>query len=267
MALSLPGPVRRIFQHVLRRVFRPAVRLFASVSLGLAVLLHASLSFAIDDFNPLAPEVIRPVRVATSAERGSMEWLQVNALVERVFKKAGLVFTVEFVPANRSLMYLRSGVIDVEFARFRDFDKILPESLRVDPPIFIEKFVAVSLASEIAPHNWEEATKFDLAYKSGNKTIEYYTLGLLRREAVTSSDACLGMVKLKRVQICIGTEGQFQDNATYLGDKDFHTSRIAEIPMHFFVGPHRPELPAKIGKALAELQKSGELTKAATPVK
>ncbi len=202
----------------------------------------------------------RQLRLVSVDTLGSAYNQALRALLDRVFERAGLRYALTERPAERALVELRAGQFDGDITRHQRFDEQLPGLLRVEPTHSTVFDLAVTRRGGPQPARWEDLATLRVAVPRGFKRIEALTQGLAARELVEGVDACVRMVVQGRVDVCV--EPGYTSTAG-LGrvpaGAQIETRVLGTSDMHLWLGAAHADGARRLGQALAELERSGEL--------
>jgi hypothetical protein len=205
---------------------------------------------------------VQPIRLVSPSPIDTPIGHKLSAAVDAAFRRIGTPYTMVYNPAERAVLGFKSGIFDGDVSRARTFGETMPDAIRVDPPLLVGEFVAVANAGGTLPKSWADLTPMRFAYLRGSKAIEANTHDAVSAHPVDSHAACLGMVKLQRVDVCVGLAVDVYSNAVYKAEaQQLKAARFAREGSYIWLGPQHRELALKLGAALAEMEKSGELAR------
>ncbi|HEY0955948.1 MAG TPA: transporter substrate-binding domain-containing protein [Roseateles sp.] len=183
-----------------------------------------------------------------------------RALLDRVFERAGLRYSLTERPAERALVELRTGQFDGDITRHQRFDEQLPGALRVDPSHSTIFELALTRRDGPRPARWEDLAGLRVAVPRGYKRIEALSQGLAARELVEGVDVCLRMLVQGRVEVCV--EPGYTPT-TGLGrlppGAELQAQVLSSSDMHLWLAAGRDDEARRLGAVLAQMERSGEL--------
>ncbi|MES2297520.1 MAG: hypothetical protein V4582_10780 [Pseudomonadota bacterium] len=203
---------------------------------------------------PARVEPAKPIRLVTVVLASAPVYAKMGALLDAIFARLKMSYVLESQPGERAVASFKNGEFDGDVGRSAVFSQTFPEAIRVDPSLGAYSFIAISANAAIAPKSWEEAAKYRVAFRRGYKEIEARMEKAPYQSRVNAEDACVGMVKHGRADICLANALQFE-NSPLLTDPDLHVSVVATAETFIFLGPQHQDLALRMGKVLAAMRK------------
>jgi polar amino acid transport system substrate-binding protein len=212
------------------------------------------------EWRGVLPQPPRQLRLV-SVDRLSSGYNQaLRRLLDRMFERAGLRYALTERPAERALIELRAGQFDGDLTRHQTFGEQVPGLLRVDPSHSTVYELAVTRRGGPQLARREDLAGLRVAVPRGFKRIEALTEGLAARELVEGVDACVRMVVQGRVDVCVQPGytstaglGRVPEGA------QIETRALSSGDMHLWLSAAHASEARRLGQALAELERSGEL--------
>jgi ABC-type amino acid transport substrate-binding protein len=228
----------------------------ARTRLLLTALLLASASAA-----PLAQQAT--IRLVSPQRLDTPLGLKTSEVIGIAFQRVGVPHTLVYNPAERAIAGFKAGMFDGDVGRARDFDSVVPGAIRVEPPLMYGEFLAVANAGDPLPKSWADFSRFRFGYLRGARAIESNTRAATMGYPVDSYDACLGMLQLHRLDVCVGLNKILGEAAAAKAAKgEVVTSKFARLGSYIWLGPQHRALAGKLGAVLADMEKQGDLERA-----
>jgi hypothetical protein len=197
--------------------------------------------------------------------------MQSKKFIEDLSKKSGVGMTLMYMPAKKAEADFRSGDLDGETNRVIGFQKIFPDSIKVTPSAQSITLYTVTLTDDIKPGTWEDLAKFTVSYPRGYMAVETKIIDGTKKNPADSPEACLKQLIAKTVEVClVGAWGigktvyptlgtDMLDKEPYKSQLKIHKFNTQEI--YFWLQPKYKAEAEKLGKALAEMVKSGDINR------
>lgn len=208
------------------------------------------------------PEPLRLVVSPAASARGDR---LADAAIDLLMRRAGLAYTLTREPVARALASFQSGRYDVDMLRMPQFDQVVPGAVRVDPHLLSTSIYAFARVGAPMPASWAGLGGLRVAHVRGVKAIEQ-ALGSRPGVEVTSSPAaCLGMVAMQRVDVCLMNAEREYGAPDQVDGVALQRAVLARINLHAWVapGPDAQALAQRLSAATRALVASGELARAA----
>lgn len=206
------------------------------------------------------PSPPRQLRLVSADALSSPYNQALRQLLDQAFERAGLRYSLTERPGERAVIELRAGQFDGDITRHHRFDEQLPGLLRVDPAHSLVYELAVTRRGGPRLTRREDLTGLRVAVPRGFKRVEAATEGLPLRQLVEGADACVRMVVQGRVDVCLEPGysstaglGQVPEGA----EVDVHV--LSTSDMHLWLRPGQEAEARRLGAALAQMERSGEL--------
>lgn len=212
-----------------------------------------------------APTVAEPLRLVVSPAASARGDAIADAAVALVMRQAGLSYTLTREPVARALASLRDGRYDADMLRLPQFDQLVPGAVRVDPHLLSTTLYAFSRSPTLAPAGWKDLGTLHVAHVRGIKSIELALAGRAGVEVTSSAESCLGMVAMKRVDLCLLNAERDFDQPAQVNGVTLYRSVLARVNLHIWLAP-APEAKAlaqRLSQALRAVVASGELGRVA----
>ncbi|MBI3346277.1 MAG: hypothetical protein HY020_03580 [Burkholderiales bacterium] len=231
------------------------------------LLLHAALLvWALAGIAAAAPETPaapEPVRLIVSPAASAQGNAMADAAIALLMRQAGLGYTLTREPVERAVTSFRAGLYDADMLRLPQFDQIVPGAIRVDPHLLSTTILAFSRSPSPAPTSWAELGARRVAHVRGIKAIELGLAGQDGVELTSTAEACLGMVAMGRVDVCLLNAQRDYGAPTQVNGVTLERSVLARVNLHVWVRPGQQALAQRLSAALRAAVASGELARVA----
>ncbi|MDT8992949.1 hypothetical protein RQP54_18900 [Curvibacter sp. APW13] len=201
-----------------------------------------------------------PLRLVSILALDRPVMVQEKLLLDVLFSRAGVGYTLETVPAERALVDFRNGTYDGDVNRIATFSQSHPEAVRVDPHVQSAFFYAVGVAQGPLPAGWSDLTPYRVAYVRGFKGIEIRTAGVAHREVANSDESCLRMAQARRVDWCVlpaDRKNEWPMRSDF--GAELTGALLDAVKVHIWLGPQHRELAQTLSRTLRDLERSGSL--------
>lgn len=190
-----------------------------------------------------------------------------NAVYTQAFKKLGIDFEYQFLPAKRSTTMAIDGRIDGEVARIREYGIAHPSLIRVDAVTLIDSFSAFSVDPSLHLNGWKSLNDATLKidYLRGVYRVEQaLSKGFFSGSvyAVDSVRNALRRLVHQRSDIYVDSESSVLG---YLVEQEFEGSGISIVGQMesteyyaYFNDKHK-ELALSLAGVLTKMRDDGEL--------
>lgn len=209
---------------------------------------------------PAAPSHAAPLRLVSILALDRPVMVQEKLLLDVLFSRAGVGYTLETVPAERALVDFRNGTYDGDVNRIATFSQSHPEAIRVDPHIQNAFFYAIGVAQGPLPTGWSDLTPYRIAYVRGFKGIEIRTTGVAHHEVANNDESCLRMALARRVDWCVlpaDRKSEWPLRNEFGGQ--LTGALLDAVKVHVWLGPQHRELAQTLSRNLRDLERSGSL--------
>jgi len=226
--------------------------------LGL-LLLWAGTAWAA----PEAPAVAEPVRLVVSPAASARGNEIADEAIALVMRHAGLRYTLTREPVGRALASFKSGQYDADMLRMPQFDLAVPGAIRVDPHLLSTTIMSFSHSPALAPATWADLGTLRVAHVRGIKAIELPLAGRAGVEVTSTPEACLGMVAMQRVDLCLLNAERQYGPPMQVNGVTLYRSLLARVNLHIWVGPGHEALAQRLSTAMRAAVAGGELARIA----
>lgn len=210
-----------------------------------------------------AAPIAEPVRLIVSPAASVRGNEIADAAIALVMRHAGLSYTLAREPVGRALASFTAGLYDADMLRMPLFGQVVPGAIRVDPHLLSTTIMAFSLSPALAPTSWAELGSLSVAHVRGIKAIELTLAGRSGVEVTSSAEACLGMVAVQRVDLCLLNVERDYGPPTKVNGVALHRSVLARVNLHVWVAPGQQALAQRLSVAMKAAVASGELARIA----
>lgn len=201
------------------------------------------------------------VSTAASARGDSIS----DAAIALVMRHAGRPYTLNHEPVARALASFKGGQYDADMLRMPQFDRMVPGAVRVDPHLLSTTIQAFSRSASVAPTSWAALAGLRVAHVRGIKVMEMGLAGHPAVDVTSSAPACLGMVAMARVDVCLLNAERDYGPPPRAEGVTLHRSVLARVNLHIWVapGPQAQAIAQTLSAALRRSVASGELARIA----
>lgn len=202
-----------------------------------------------------------PLRLVVSVAASSRGSAIADAAIAAVMRQAGRPYTLSHEPVARALASFQAGQYDADMLRMPQFDRLVPGALRVEPHLLTTTIQAFSRSAALSPASWSELTGLRVAHVRGVKVIEMGLAAHADVEVTNSAAACLGMVAMQRVDVCLLNAERDYGPPPRVDGVELHRTVLARINLHIWVapGPQAQVLAQQLSAAVRQVVASGEL--------
>ncbi|UTH75915.1 ABC transporter substrate-binding protein [Chromobacterium sp. IIBBL 290-4] len=207
-----------------------------------------------------------PLRLVNLSPLDAPNMVAMRRTLDAVFDKAGLSYTIQYLPPERALADFIAGRFDGDPNRGPQFHALFPAAIRVEPHLRTAWYYAVSASADVRPHSWADLGQYHIAFLRGLHGIDLKTRHVARREMPASQDACIRMALIRRVDLCVvssETAGRWPLQEKY-GDQA-HAVAFEHLNIYLWMGPGQRAAADKLSLAMREMAARGELQKLMGP--
>ncbi|MDR7270739.1 hypothetical protein J2X20_003397 [Pelomonas saccharophila] len=210
-----------------------------------------------------AAPAAEPLRLVVSPAASARGNEIADAAIALLMRQAGLSYTLSREPVERAVASFRAGLYDADMLRLPQFDQVVPGALRVDPHLLSTTVMAFSRSASLAPTSWAELGSARVAHVRGIKAMELALAGRSGVEITSTAEACLGMVAMQRVDLCLLNAERDFGPPPQVNGVTLHRSVLARVNLHVWVAPGREALAQKLSAAMKAIVAGGELERVA----
>jgi hypothetical protein len=206
-----------------------------------------------------------PLRLVVSAAASPRGDAIADAAIAAVMRQAGRRYTLSREPVARALASFQAGQYDADGLRMATFDRLVPGAVRVDPHLLSTTIQAFSRMPAVSPTSWAALDGLRVAHVRGVKVIEQALAGHADVEVTNAAAACLGMVAMQRVDVCLLNAERDYGPPPRVDGVQLHRTVLTRINLHMWIapGPHAAVLAQELSAAVRRTLASGELTRIA----
>jgi hypothetical protein len=177
-------------------------------------------------------------------------------LVLEALAEGGFTASLMVAPSERSLQLVESGAMDAEFFRTEGAIASSPSLVRVDVPLLLVDYVAVSTDRSVLVRDSSDLPLYTVAVVSGNRAVEAI-IGSIPTTKVTDDDALVKMLASDRVKVIITTNLQFPVVKRVLPAAFMQAPPLVSQPVYFVVNRRRAELIPRLEALFKRWVESG----------
>jgi ABC-type amino acid transport substrate-binding protein len=219
------------------------------VFIGALLLLHVSPT--------QAQSVIRLARIADIPDQ-----YVGGEMLRAVYARLNIKLEFEDVPGKRALALSSAGELDGEIQRIANLTKDYPTLIQISPPInYIEPSVfTTGLRFDVA--GWNSIKDYSIGIVRGVGSSETGTQGMSRVTATTSLENMIQMLDADRFDLIVTDlfSGLVAVRKLNLQARIHPLSPpLQRIYIHHYLHERHHDLAPKVGKAIADMEASGEL--------
>ncbi len=206
-----------------------------------------------------AQSVIRLARIAEIPDQ-----YVGGEMLRAVYARLNIKLEFEDVPGKRALLLSSSGELDGEIQRIGSLSEEYPTLIRVDPAInYIEPSVfTTKLHFEV--NGWDSIRDHSIGIVRGVGSSEAGTRGMAHVTAATSLENLIQMLDADRFDVMVSDlfSGLVAVRKLNLQSRIYPLSPPLErIYIYHYLHERHRDLVPKVGKAIAEMEASGELAR------
>ncbi len=206
-----------------------------------------------------AQSVIRLARIAEIPDQ-----YVGGEMLRAVYARLNIKLEFEDVPGKRALLLSSSGELDGEIQRIGGLSDEYPTLIRVDPAInYIEPSVfTTKLHFEV--NGWDSIRDRSIGIVRGVGSSEAGTRGMAHVTAATSLENLIQMLDADRFDVMVSDlfSGLVAVRKLNLQSRIYPLSPPLErIHIYHYLHERHRDLVPKVGKAIAEMEASGELAR------
>lgn len=190
----------------------------------------------------------------------------VTKIWAEIGSRSGYQFTVSVLPAERSLISVNKGEMDIEHTRLETLDLTnYPHLIKTKEYMYtIKTYAYVLKKSLIHINKWSDLLDKDISicYKLGFKDIEQNLQKKshrLKLNPVHEVKQCLGMLKLNRVDLVLSTDvlpiELFQRKLEIEAPEVRIAATLSESKFYPYVNQKHKDIIPKIDKVILQLRK------------
>ncbi|MBR0827035.1 transporter substrate-binding domain-containing protein [Bradyrhizobium manausense] len=204
-----------------------------------------------------AQSVIRLARIADIPDQ-----YVGGEMLREVYARLNIKLEFEDVPGKRALALSSAGELDGEIQRIANLSKDYPTLVQISPPInFIEPSVFTTrLRFDVA--GWDSIKDYSIGIVRGVGSSEAGTRGMSRVTATTSLENMIQMLDADRFDLIVTDlfSGLVAVRKLNLEARIYPLSPpLQRIYIHHYLHERHRDLVPKVGKAIADMEASGEL--------
>lgn len=217
-------------------------------------------AFASDPaWRPLLPGTPRQLQLVGVDSMEGDYYQSLRRLLDIAFERAGLRYALVLRPAARAAAELQAGRSDGDVARFPGYEGLAPGALRLEPAHSTMFHLAITRPGGPRPTRWEELDGLRVALPRGFRVAEERSRGHGRRELVEGPLACLRMVEVERVDVCLMPGFTPADWPGRSAGSELQAHVIGSSAVHLWLRAGLEDEARRLGQALTQLERSGEL--------
>ncbi len=225
-------------------------------------ILAGGILFCIAAVGKAAP----PVRLVNLSALDAPNMVAMRHTLDVVFARAGLSYTIQYLPPERALAAFLAGQFDGDPNRGPQFNEFFPGAIRVEPHLRTAWYYAVSASPDVQPHSWAGLEGYRIAFLRGLHGIDLMTRHVAQREMPGSQDACIRMALIRRVDLCI-VSSETADHWP-LQEKygaQAHAAVFAHLNIYLWMAPGQGAVADKLSQTMQQMAARGELQKLMGP--
>lgn len=182
-----------------------------------------------------------------------------NLFVAELFQRLGLSAKVAFNPAAaRALQLADDGTDDGLAARIGGLEAQYPNLVRVPEPIFVNDFVATSLAGGPDIRGWDDLRPRSVAYILGWQVFEHNLPPVRELTLAKDSPQLMGLLKSGRAEMALHEAWQAQWQAHEQGFTiAVHRPALVSTPMYMYLNKRHAGLVPRIAAELRAMKAEG----------
>jgi polar amino acid transport system substrate-binding protein len=215
---------------------------------------------------PEAPQATDKIVFANGLPENSFRVKWYKLVYPEAFRRLGMEFEFKQYPMRRGPHLVNQGKLDGEVGREGDFNKMYPNLLRVDEPLWTGRMIAYTTDKKIKlNNNWETLrnTKFRVNYRRGIKKCEENLTKVVRPDKLeTVNEDIQGLKKLlaKRIDVYVGIESIID---SILKTKEFSASSfnkagvMDESKIYAFLHKKHEKLVPKLAAVFRAMKEEG----------
>lgn len=183
-------------------------------------------------------------------------------MLRAVYARLNIKLEFEDVPGKRALALSSAGELDGEIQRIANLTKDYPTLIQISPPInYIEPSVfTTGLRFDVA--GWNSIKNYSIGIVRGVGSSEAGTQGMSRVTATTSLENMIQMLDADRFDLIVTDlfSGLVAVRKLNLQARIHPLSPpLQRIYIHHYLHERHRDLAPKVGKAIADMEASGEL--------
>jgi hypothetical protein len=194
---------------------------------------------------------------------GAIEQKIAETLLAEIYKRAGLEFKVEPLPAARANILTIRGEKDGEVARIRPYFDKNPSLIRVEPSYYyLTTRVFAKAGRKLVIKDQADLANYRIGIVRGIVHAEAATAGIKHLEVVSKYEQLYRMVDANRIDLAIDTGINGQATLAALGMKSVEpVGELARLELFHVLTAKQAALAPKLGAVIQAMKKSGELEK------
>ncbi len=185
-----------------------------------------------------------------------------SQLIREIYRRAGLVASINPVPGRRSGVLVQNEEMDGEVGRIPLYGAGHPTLVRVDPPFYsltTGVFVKAGFSAQI--RSASDLAPFRVGIVRGITHAEHAVADLKNVVLLSKYEQLYQMIALGRIDVGIdtGLNGDAVIHRLGLEGQIVHQGDIARLELHNFLGPAHAGLAPRISRVIQAMRSSGEL--------
>ncbi|MDC8786453.1 substrate-binding periplasmic protein [Roseateles koreensis] len=205
------------------------------------------------------------LRVVSNATGDRLRSIGVQAVIETLARHQGMTARLTVEPGERAVLSFKAGRYDADALRVARFSEVYPEAVRVDPHLSTIWYFAVTRSEDVVPTSWHDLAQYRIAYVRGIKAIDLETTHVQHRETPSTREACLAMVALGRVDVCILNAPHGYAPPAEVSGTRLYAHPFEHLNLYLWLAPGLRDLAARFSSDLKDMARSGELQRLMGP--
>lgn len=184
-----------------------------------------------------------------------------KAIMEEAFQRLGSSVRVRHAPAERAIRLANDGVEDAECLRVKGIERLYPNLVQVDEPLFEVRFAAfVRKGVAVAP-GWQGLKPHNVGALYGWKLIEQQVLAVDPQTfvRVDRADALFRMLQMGRIDVAAlnALDGQLKLRELGLSDIEMLQPPLAKVPLYLSLHVRHRALLAPLADVFRRMKSDG----------
>lgn len=181
-----------------------------------------------------------------------------NLLTAELFKRLRIDYELQFLPAQRSLVFTNDGTTDVIIGRTAAIEKKLPNIVRVPVNILDFDFTAYSKDPAVQINGWESLAPYTVGIINGWRIVEQNVVGAKQVVKVNDFAQLLALLDKGRVDVAILDRVMGEWTFRQLGlDLRINDPPLISKPNFIYLHKKHEKLVPDFTDALLEMKRDG----------
>ncbi|MGB5559582.1 MAG: transporter substrate-binding domain-containing protein [Paracoccaceae bacterium] len=181
-----------------------------------------------------------------------------NLVLNEMFARTGLAYTLEAAPPERGLFYVAAGQFDGEAARAEIVSESFPDLIKLSEPIIDVAFAGLMKHERYRISSWQDLSDLRVGYIRGWKIFDSILENHRDVARVRNADILLNMLKHDRIDVALITVVPGRQLAQEKGMGHlFATEARLTVNLFMYLNKKHADKAEKLNNALIAMKADG----------